>query len=593
MSLRICLVTPFAWSQPNDVNDHVRAVARILIDLGHNLTILGPSNRASELTAGRRALRLLEREHQPLEGFVALGPALAVSRYERAGVSVGVRASLRLALETGGFDVVHVYDPVRLSLSYHALNITDAMTVATFCSRDGVGQVAGKKRRERLLTRVDALTATSQRALDAARERLPGDYTLLPLGIDVRDRKAGKKPDRPVVAIEWHPDDRDQVKNILRAMLAIAGWDIRILRTRPLTGRPYIPRALRERCVIVAAREAEHRAQIISEALAYIGAAHGSERARAEASSLGVPVLDGTDVTDLAQRLADCLAEEVPRFGATAARSGQDRSSPSEPPDQSTRALGSQLDALYADLMKRRRPVARAGRSEPLGDRPWILCDLHMHTEFSHDCSVAVPDLLDEAERLGLGAIAITDHNVFEGAQLAVELAASRELTVIPGEEMKTERGEVIGLFIEEKIPPRLSMEETIVAIRDQGGLVYLPHPFDRMHSIARPETIHRLLPEIDVLEVYNARLLFDAYNDEALRFARKYNMLMGAGSDAHVLQGLGTGVVRMRAFEDAEEFLVSLGSAEIVRRPKSLLYLQGLKWVAQARERRTRTVAR
>jgi predicted metal-dependent phosphoesterase TrpH len=254
--------------------------------------------------------------------------------------------------------------------------------------------------------------------------------------------------------------------------------------------------------------------------------------------------------------------------------------------------LAKHLDSLYGELLKRRRPAARE-RSKPLADRPWILCDLHNHTEFSHDCSVPVVDLLDEAERLGLGAIAVTDHNVFAGAQLAHELSKERELTVIPGEEMKTERGEVIGLFIQEEIPAGLSMEDTIVAIRDQGGLVYLPHPFDRMHSIARPETIHRLLGEIDAIEVYNARLLFDAYNDEALRFARKYNMLMGAGSDAHVLQGLGTGLARMRAFTDGEEFLVSLRTAEIVRRPKSLLYLQGLKWVAQARERRARAGVR
>jgi predicted metal-dependent phosphoesterase TrpH len=100
------------------------------------------------------------------------------------------------------------------------------------------------------------------------------------------------------------------------------------------------------------------------------------------------------------------------------------------------------------------------------------------------------------------------------------------------------------------------------------------------------------MLDEIDVLEVFNARLLFDAYNDEALRFARKYNLFMGAGSDAHVLQGVGTGMVRMRAFDGPEEFLLSLRSAEIVRRPKSLLYLQGLKWVAQARERRGRPAA-
>jgi len=127
---------------------------------------------------------------------------------------------------------------------------------------------------------------------------------------------------------------------------------------------------------------------------------------------------------------------------------------------------------------------------------------------------------------------------------------------------------------------------DTIAAIRDQGGLVYVPHPFDRMHAIPDPATLHRHLAEIDVLEVYNARLLFETYNEEALRFARKYGLQMGAGSDAHVLQGVGTGVLRMRAFDGPEEFMLSLRSAQVMRRPRSLLYLQSLKWAAQAKER-------
>jgi hypothetical protein len=166
-------------------------------------------------------------------------------------------------------------------------------------------------------------------------------------------------------------------------------------------------------------------------------------------------------------------------------------------------------------------------------------------------------------------------------------MANGRDLIVIPGEEVKTDaHGEVIGLFLEHEIPRGLSFAETIDAIRAQGGLVYLPHPFDRVHTIPEPATVHRHLADIDVLEVYNARLLFETYNDEALRFARKYGLTMGAGSDAHVLQGVGTGAVRMRAFEGPEEFLISLRSAEIVRRPRSLLYLQSLKWAAQAKER-------
>jgi predicted metal-dependent phosphoesterase TrpH len=106
------------------------------------------------------------------------------------------------------------------------------------------------------------------------------------------------------------------------------------------------------------------------------------------------------------------------------------------------------------------------------------------------------------------------------------------------------------------------------------------------MHTIPAPKTLHRHLADIDVFEVYNARLLFDAQNDEALRFARKYDLTMGAGSDAHVLQGVGTGALRMRRFDGPEEFLLSLRTAQVLRRPKSLVYLQSLKWVAQAKER-------
>jgi predicted metal-dependent phosphoesterase TrpH len=252
--------------------------------------------------------------------------------------------------------------------------------------------------------------------------------------------------------------------------------------------------------------------------------------------------------------------------------------------------LGDELEELYRTVAGRRRPPRRPA---PSAGRPTILCDLHLHTEHSYDCSVPVQDLLDHAEASGLGAIAITDHNAFDGAREAAALASGGPLTVIPGEEVKTDKGEVIGLFLEDEIPAGMTMAETIAAIREQGGLVYLPHPFDRLHTIPDARTLHRHLPEIDVFEVYNARLLRDVFNDEALRFARKYNLTMGAGSDAHVLQGVGTGLVRMRAFEGPEEFLLSLTSADVVRRPKSLVYLQGLKWAAGIRASRRESLVR
>ena len=251
---------------------------------------------------------------------------------------------------------------------------------------------------------------------------------------------------------------------------------------------------------------------------------------------------------------------------------------------QSFSSLTDSVMEVYTAITRRRRPAAPRA---PLETRDWIVVDLHMHTTWSHDCSIDVDELLDYAEAQGLGAIAVTDHNVLGGALEAAERARSRRLVVIPGEEVKTaDQGEVIGLFLREEIPRGMSFGETVAAIRAQGGLVYLPHPFDRLHAIPEPATLHRHLAEIDVLEVYNARLLFEAYNEEALRFARKYNLTPGAGSDAHVLAGVGTGAVRMRRFSGPEEFLVSLHDAEVLRRPKSLVYLQGLKWVAQAKER-------
>ena len=185
---------------------------------------------------------------------------------------------------------------------------------------------------------------------------------------------------------------------------------------------------------------------------------------------------------------------------------------------------------MYSKLTRKRRAPTQP-QDDPLADRDWITIDLHLHTDWSHDCSIPAADLLDHAEEIGLGGIAVTDHNVFGGALEAVELARGRDLVVIPGEEVKTDhQGEVIGLFLEEEIPRGMTFADTIAAIREQGGLVYLPHPFDRLHAIPDPATLHRHLAEIDVFEVYNARLLRDSFNDEALRFARKYRLLAGRG---------------------------------------------------------------
>jgi phosphatidylinositol alpha-mannosyltransferase len=180
MGLRVCLVTPFAWSRPHDVNEHVAGVARELRLLGHQVTVLAPSTRATDLIEGRRAL---------LDGdgaeVIALGPALPVSRRSRIGVPLGVRANLSLALARGEYDVVHGFEPGLPSLSYLALRDAHAFAVATYLSKERLGYPPGRAQRERLLARIDALVATSEETAEAAAERLPGDYRLVTPGVDL------------------------------------------------------------------------------------------------------------------------------------------------------------------------------------------------------------------------------------------------------------------------------------------------------------------------------------------------------------------------------------------------------------------------
>jgi predicted metal-dependent phosphoesterase TrpH/glycosyltransferase involved in cell wall biosynthesis len=577
------MVTPFAWSQPHPVNEHVRAASDELRRRGHEVVVLAPSNRAVDLAQGRRALRRLGAQGEPLSGVVALGPAVPVSRKSRLGVPIGVRANLELALGTDSFDVLHAHEPGLPSLSYLALRDSRALSVATFHSPERLAYPPGKKQRERLLSRIDGLTAVGDETLSAARTRFPGDYRALPYGIELDRVRASRPADR--FLFEWRADELARGRAALRELRGLPGWELVFVRTSPLSGRPYVPRALRDRVTVRTALDGESRARLLVGAAGLVPAERGLRRFRAEAAAAGVPLADPTG----ASRQPELVGAALGRLAADPDWRRQQSAEARESSEaESAEALGNELEKLYESVLGRRRKLVRP-LAEPLADRPFILADLHMHTDHSHDCAVPVADLLDYAEAQGLGAIAITDHNVFAGAQEAVQLARGLDLVVIPGEEIKTEKGEVIGLFLDEKIERGLPMAETIAAIREQGGVVYLPHPFDRLHTIPDAPTLHRHLPEIDVFEVYNARLLFEGFNDEALRYARKYNLTMGAGSDAHVLQGVGTGLVRMRAFENAAEFLISLRSAEIVRRPKSLVYLQGLKWVAQSRARRSK----
>jgi predicted metal-dependent phosphoesterase TrpH len=215
--------------------------------------------------------------------------------------------------------------------------------------------------------------------------------------------------------------------------------------------------------------------------------------------------------------------------------------------------------------------------------------DLHIHSNYS-DGTASVEEILTHVAASDLRLIAITDHDRIAGAHKAKQLARSFGVEVIVGEEVSTAEGHLLALFIEQELAPGRPAAETIAAIHAQGGLAYVPHPFDRLHSVPDYEHLLKVIDDIDILEIFNARVAVPGFNEEARRFAAKYRVVAGAGSDSHVTQGLGTVKIRMRDFDGAEEFLESLRDADILHKRKSLIYLQSLKFVQTKVRPRRRT---
>src|SRR6266576_2008362 len=247
--MRLCLVTPFAWSQPHDVNEHVAGVDA---------------------------------------DVVALGPAMPISRRSRIGVPVGARANLSLALELGRFDVVHGFEPGLPSLSYLALRDAEALAVATFMSPERLSYPPGRAQRDRLLGRLDALVATSDETAEAAAARFPGHYEVISEGVDPQLFKPGRKGN--LIVVEWRPTERALVRGVLRELAELPDWELLLLRTKPLTGRPTIPRLLRDRVHMRTARDGAARAPLLAQAAIFVPAVDGLGRVRLEAAASGCAI---------------------------------------------------------------------------------------------------------------------------------------------------------------------------------------------------------------------------------------------------------------------------------------------------------------
>jgi predicted metal-dependent phosphoesterase TrpH len=213
--------------------------------------------------------------------------------------------------------------------------------------------------------------------------------------------------------------------------------------------------------------------------------------------------------------------------------------------------------------------------------RSLLRADLHVHTTASPDGSSSPAEIVSYCEKVGLSCVAITDHNTIQGALEAQKLAKMR---VIVGEEVLTSIGEIIGLFLREEVPRDMPASEVIRAIKAQGGLVCIPHPFDRFRSgILRSSDGDLLAASIDIVEVYNARTMIPGDNHQAQKYAERHGLPACVGSDSHSIDELGHTYVEMPVFDGSPgSFLMSLQNARLVKQrgnPIYKLYSTYAKW--------------
>jgi predicted metal-dependent phosphoesterase TrpH/glycosyltransferase involved in cell wall biosynthesis len=613
--LSIAHITPHPWGPYHEVNEFVARVAAELRERGHRVLIAAPSDSRGAIRDSRRIIRTAVDEPESLfdGGGVGTGsrdggaPVLAVGqgipmprgpRPRAAPVPLDVSRTLEQLLGSVPLDIVHVHDPFAPSASSTALRHSHSLNVGTFhepTERVLSTQVA-RPLVEIFFGRLDARTVSNRETGELVERYFPGTYELVPPGADALPGRRESGAARIVFCLR---EERGALRLFLRALRRLPtqrDWKAVVWGERLPEYAARLSRTLRERVTVVGPADGPPE-KWIAEADVVCAASGGSRPApglvRQALASGAVPVVshlpiyeelteDGElgllfppgDAITLAGQIRRLITE--PEMLARLVEAGRGTvASWSETADR--------VEGIYDEICARRHdPGGNPAIRRRLASRPSIHCDLHMHTDHSPDSATPVEVLLTTARDRGLGAIAITDHNVISGALEGRELAADMDgLQVIVAEEIKTaDEGEVIGLFLEEEIPRGMTMAETIREIRRQGGLVYVPHPFDRMHSVPDYEHLLEFVDEIDILEVFNPRITLSSFNEEAQRFATKYRIVPGAGSDSHVAQGLGSVRIRVSEFDGPEEFLEAMRDADIIHKRKNLIYVQTLKFL-------------
>ena len=592
-SLTIAQVSPFTWGTENEVNRQIERTSEELVRRGHRVAIVAPSSSAADVRETRRRLRDREVWRGSGSEILAVSESLGLGSpgTRRAALPVDVGRAIDALFEAVEFDVVHVHEPWAPSVASAALRNSPYLNVGTFhapTERVVSTQVA-RKLVQLVFGRLDARIASFGATAELMRRFFPGEYrTILPVPADSGQKQEGG----PVHIVFRDEEERGALRLFLRALRRLdAGldWKATVVTARGPSSSTPLRSELRER--ITFAEQSGPAGDLV--VLASDGAAPAPHIVLGAFAAGAVPLASRLpayeELVDDGRGLlfepgdSEVLAEQLVRLVTDANLRERLRSGADSLRGQLTsERVADEVEEVYSQLVARRHPTGGDAKIRArLRRRKLIDVDLHMHTDHSFDCATPVEVLLATAKERGLGAIAVTDHNEVSGALDAAAKAEQFGVKVIVAEEVKTaEQGEVIGLFLQEKIPRGMTLAETVAEIKRQGGLVYVPHPFDRMHSVPDYEHLLTILEDIDAIEIYNPRVAIGSFNEEAERFARKYRIVAGAGSDSHVAQGLGSVRIRMHDFDGPEEFLESLRTADITTKPSSLLYVQALKFL-------------
>ena len=605
MSLAIAQVTPWPWEHHHEVNRFVERLSDELCRRGHRVVVVAPSDSRELIRDGRATVKAMRSDPEALwadpgcASVLAVGQSLPFRKGGSVSLPLDVSRTMEELLERAELDFVHVHEPFAPSAASAALRHSRALNVGTFhaTTERFVSTQMARKVVELLFGRLDGRAASFAATRDLIERYFPGEYTVIHPGADTSGRRAARGEGPPEIVFS-DAEERGALRLFIRALRRLPrdlDWRATIwLHDPAAAAAPTLSRRLRERVQLAGpadGSEAQHLARATISVAASAGTASAPQLVLRSMAGGAVPVVSRLPQYEELVRDGELGPLFEPRDALTLAAQlerllrdpqlvrGYADAIEKERPELDWSRVADDYEELYERIAARRHDSGAPQLRRRLAEREFVHVDLHMHTDHSPDCATPVDTLLATAKSVGLGAIAITDHNEISGALEARDRANG--IKVIVAEEVKTaDQGEVIGLFIEEKIPRGMTLQETIAEIRRQGGLVYVPHPFDRMHAVPDYEHLLDVVEDIDAIEVFNPRVAISAFNEEAARFAAKYRIVAGAGSDSHVAQGLGSVKIRMRDFDGPEEFLESLRDADIVRKKQSLLYVQALKFI-------------